>query len=182
LEFYELVANVAAHVDTVTLYAYATLSADDMRLIPFVLGAQQMRASPEEGTIDAERQLIWQTDVHGRTVYIDGQEWPCRSDSEVLIPAGHHGISTRLDDEHGRAEKLQVESINGTLLVSEQSDEGIKLTYESRGRCYVVLNRRPAEVLCDGAAEVGQILSSGERVCVVLPQGKHTVELHSSGR
>ena len=38
LELYELVANVAANVDLITLYAFSTFSADDMRLVPFVLG------------------------------------------------------------------------------------------------------------------------------------------------
>ena len=42
LELYELLANVAANVDLITLYAYSTFSPDDMRLVPFVLAAQQM--------------------------------------------------------------------------------------------------------------------------------------------
>ena len=58
LELYELVANVAANVDLITLYAFSTFSPDDMRLVPFVLGAQQMTGgSTEEGTVAAQRQL-----------------------------------------------------------------------------------------------------------------------------
>ena len=52
LELYELLANVAANVDLVTLYAFSTFSPDDMRLVPFVLGAQQMtKRTTEEGTV-----------------------------------------------------------------------------------------------------------------------------------
>ena len=178
LELYELVANVAANVDLITLYAFSTLSPDDMRLIPYVLGAQQMTGgSPEDGTVDAKRQLIWRTDTRGRTVYLDGREWPCRSDSQVLIPAGEHTVLTRLQPESAGPKPLHIEGVNGTILAAEGSGAHIALTYESRGRCFVMLNRTPAQVRCDGAAAVGKLLSAGDHVCLVLPQGKHRVEL-----
>ncbi len=110
LELYELVANVAANVDLITLYAFSTFSPDDMRLVPFVLGAQQMSGGTmEEGTVQAQRQLIWRTDTRGRTVYLDGQEWPCRSDSQVLIPAGVHKVSTRPQAESAGQSALRIE-------------------------------------------------------------------------
>jgi hypothetical protein len=178
LELYSLVANVAASVDLITLYAFATFSPDDMRLVPFVLGAQQMNGdAPEEGPVAARRQIIWQTDTRERTVYLDGQEWPCRSDSQVLIPAGTHTVSTRPQTESAAQSTLRIEGINGTILGAEQSGAGVKLTYQSRGRCYVTLNRIPTTALCDGATGVAQILSHAGRVCVVLPQGRHFVEL-----
>jgi hypothetical protein len=178
LELYELLANVAANVDLITLYAFSTFSPDDMRLVPFVLGAQQMTSgTPEEGTVRAQRQVIWRTDTRGRTVYLDGQEWPCRSDSQVLIPAGAHSVLTRPQAESAGQTALRIESLNGTILGAERSGQHVRLTYESRGRCYLTLNRTPATVPCDGAPGVGKVLSNGGRVCLVLPQGKHTVEL-----
>jgi len=178
LELYELVANVAANVDLITLYAFSTFSPDDMRLVPFVLGAQQLTGeSPEEGTVLAQRQLIWRTDTRGRTVYLDGQEWPCRSESQVLIPAGTHQVLTRPQAETSGESALRIEGLNGTILGAEQAGSRVRFAYESRGRCYVTLNRAPATVLCDGAPGVGKILSNDGRVCLVLPQGKHTVEL-----
>jgi len=178
LELYELVANVAKNVDLITLYAFSTFSPDDMRLVPFVLGAEQMASGPpDEGTILARRQLLWRTDALGKTVYLDGQEWPCRSDSQVLIPAGTHRVSTRPQADDAGQSPLRIESLNGTILGAEQSGQHVRFTYESRGRCYVTLNRAPATVLCDGAPGVAKVLSDGGRVCLVLPQGKHTVEL-----
>ena len=53
----------------------------------------------------------------------------------------------------------------------------ITLNYESRGRCYVTMNRAPAKVLCDGVPGAEKVLSDHGNVCLVLPQGKHTVEL-----
>jgi hypothetical protein len=178
LELYELVANVAANVDLITLYAFSTFSPDDMRLVPFVLGAQQItNGTPGEGRVSAQRQLLWRTDAHGRTVYLDGQEWPCRSDSQVLIPAGAHSVLTRPQADSAGQSALRIESLNGTILGAERSGQDVRLTYESRGRCYVTLNRLPTTMLCDGAPGVGKVLSNGGRVCLMLPQGKHTVEL-----
>jgi hypothetical protein len=178
LELYELLANVAAHVDLITLYAFSTFSPDDMRLVPFVLGAQQIAAgSPEDVTVRARRQLIWRIDTRGRAVYLDGQEWPCFSDSQVLIPAGTHSASTRPQAESAWQNALHIESVNGRILGAERSGPRVRLTYESRGRCYVTLNRTPAKVLCDGAPGVGKVLSNGEWVCLVLPQGRHTIDL-----
>jgi hypothetical protein len=178
LELYELLANVAANVDLITLYAFSTFSPDDMRLVPFVLGAQQMTSgTAEEGTVRAQRQLFWRTDARGRAVYLDGREWPCRSDSQVLIPAGVHEVSTRPQPASADQNVLHIESINGTILGAERSGRRVRLNYESRGRCYVTLNRTPTSLLCDGAPGVGKVLSNAGRVCLVLPQGKHTVEM-----
>lgn len=178
LEFYELLANVAANVDVVTLYAYSTLSKDDMQLAPFVLGAQQMIREPTEaGTVRAKRQLFWLTNTRGRTVYVDGREWPCRSDSRVLIPPGVHSVSTVPQAASSEPNALHIESVSGTIVGATQSGRHVTLTYESRGRCYLILNRTPNTVLCDGNARVGAIATNGAQTCVVLPHGKHTVEL-----
>ena len=181
LELYELLANVAANVDLITLYAYSTFAPDDMRLVPFVLAAQQMTTgSTEDGIVAVQRQLYWRTDTRGRTVYLDGQEWPCRSDSQVLIPAGVHRVLTRPQAESSGQNELYIESVNGTIAGAGQSGQHVKLTYESRGRCYVTLSRAPKIVLCDGDPGVGKVLGNsvnGGKVCLVLPQGKHTVDM-----
>jgi hypothetical protein len=149
-----------------------------MRLLPFVLGAQQTTdRRTQDGTVQTQRQIYWRTDTRGRTVYLDGQQWPCLSDSQVLIPAGTHHVSTRPQTEGAAPTALRIENINGAILAAERSGPRIKLSYESRGRCYVTLNRIPARVLCDGASGLGKVLNEGGHVCLVLPQGKHTVEL-----
>ncbi len=71
LELYELLANVASQVDLVTLYAYSTFSADDMRLVPAVLAAQQATIA-HDGQITATRQVYWRTDTRGRAIDLDG--------------------------------------------------------------------------------------------------------------
>lgn len=178
LELYALVSTVAAHVDLLTLYAFSTLSPDDMRLVPFVLGTQQFAGEiGESGAVEAQRQLFWRTDARGRTAYLDGREWPCWSDTQVLIPAGAHSVSTRPRAENAGPEALRIESINGTILAAERAGQRVTLTYESRGRCYVTLNRQPTTVLCDGASGLGKVISDGQHVCLELPQGKHTVEV-----
>ncbi len=98
----------------------------------------------------------------------------------MLIPAGVHRVLTRPQAESSGQSELHIESINGTIVGAERSGQHVRLTYESRGRCYVTLNRAPKTVLCDGALGVGKVLSNGVNggnVCVVLPQGKHTVEM-----
>jgi hypothetical protein len=178
LELYELVAAVAANVDLVTLFGYSTFIPEDMRLVPFVLGAQQVKGEvTDDGAVQAQHQLCWRTDMRGRTAYVDGQEWPCFSDSQVLVPAGTHTVYTRPQPANAESNALRVESISGKILAAQQVGKRVTLTYESRGRCYVTLNRRPATVFCDGAPDVGKVLSNGRQVCLVLPQGKHTVEM-----
>jgi hypothetical protein len=178
LELYELIANVAAHVDLITLYAFSTLPPDDMPLVPLILGAKQMtKGTMEDGAVAAQRPIYWQTDTRGRTVYLDGQEWPCQADSQVLIPAGAHRVLTRPETPGAGQNTLRIEGVNGTILGAKRSGARITLTYESRGRCYVTLNRAPATVLCDGAPGVAKVLSNGVRACLVLPEGRHTVEL-----
>ncbi|HTS71650.1 MAG TPA: hypothetical protein VMO17_21960 [Terriglobia bacterium] len=178
LELYELVANVAAHVDMITLYAFSTFSPDDMRLVPLVLGAQQIdEGTGEDGKVTARRQLGWQTNTRGRSVYLDGRDWPCYSDSQVLIPAGAHRVSTQPQAASDAQPALRIENVNGIILGSELSGRGVTLTYESRGRCYVTVSRPPAKVLCDGKPELVRIIPDDRGACLVLPQGRHQVEI-----
>jgi hypothetical protein len=178
LELYELLANVAANVDLVTLYGFSTLSADDMRLVPFVLGTQQVSGEVSEGVaVQTQRQLYWRTDTRGRTAYLDGREWPCLSDSQVLLPAGVHTVSTRLRAEDADPNALRVESISDKILGAARIGKQVTLTYESRGRCYATLSRKPTTLLCDGTPGLCMILSDGRQVCLVLPQGKHSIEM-----
>jgi hypothetical protein len=109
--------------------------------------------------------------------YLDGREWPCFSDFQVLIPVGAHTVYTRPQAENTDSNTLRIESVSGTVLGAEWRGKRVILNYESRGRCYVTLNRPPATVRCDGASGLGKVLSNGPKLCLVLPQGKHTVEL-----
>lgn len=178
LELYAWLAAAAANTDLVTLYGVGTFLPEDMRLVPFVLGAQCVRGEVADGLpLQAQRQLYWRTDTRGRTAYLDGQEWPCFSDSDVLIPAGAHTVSTRPQAANTDANALRIESVNGNVLGAERAGKLLRFTYESRGRCYVTLNRKPTTVLCDGTPGLGNLLSDGEHVCLVLPHGKHTVEM-----
>ncbi len=176
LELYELLSNVASQVDLVTLYAYSTFSADDMRLVPFVLAAQQSTIG-QEGKVTAKRQVYWRADTRGQTVYLDGHLWPCRSDAQVLIPAGVHKVELRRESTETGHDPLQIENVNGTVLDAKQSGERVSLNYESRGRCYVTLNRAPKSVQCDGAHAAAGVLTQGGIVCLVFPQGKHHIDL-----
>jgi hypothetical protein len=176
LELYALVAAVAANTDYVTIFGVNTFLPEDMRLVPFVLGALPLKREPAEGApFETGRQLYWQTDTRGRTAYLDGQEWPCFSDSQVLIPAGGHTVSTRPRAPDADPDALRIESVNGQVLAAERMGRRVTLTYESRGRCYVTLNHKPATVLCDGAPDLGKVSIGERRVCLILPQGKHTV-------
>jgi hypothetical protein len=72
---------------------------------------------------------------------------------------------------------LRIESINGKVLGAKRDGAQVTLTYESRGRCYVMLSRKPATLRCDGAPDLGKLLDDGKQVCLVLLQGKHSVEM-----
>ena len=177
MEFYELLANVASNVDLVTLYAYSTFTADDMRLAPYVLAAPQITSEfTRDGVVTAARQIYWQTDTLGRRVLLDGRDWPCHSDAAVLIPAGVHRVATQAAFDGGAPSGLRIEGVNGTVLEAGDHDGRVTLRYESRWRCYVILNRAPAAVLCDGKSDAAHVLIEAGRVCVVLPEGKHAVE------
>ncbi|MBZ5514685.1 MAG: hypothetical protein LAN62_07550 [Acidobacteriia bacterium] len=178
LELYELVAAVAANTDMVTLYGVSTFSADDMRLLPFVLGARQVIGEVADAVpIEARRQLYWRTNTQGRTPYLDGREWPCASDSQVLIPAGKHPVLTRPQAEKADPNTLRVENVNGNVIGAERAGKRVMMEYESRGRCYITPNRKPAKLFCDGQAGIARILSDEGHVCLVAPQGRHKIEM-----
>jgi hypothetical protein len=175
LELYAILTNAASDADFVTLYGYATLSSDDMRLAPAVLAAQQGSVQ-DDGRVAAKRQIYWRTNTRGLSIYLDGALWPCYSDDQVLIPAGVHSVSVR-PESAGAADGLNIEYISGVVVQASRVGNAVSLTYQSRGRCYVVVNREPFAILVDRAKNVAKVVAGNGSICIVLPQGTHQVDL-----
>jgi hypothetical protein len=73
-------------------------------------------------------------------------------------------------------------SITGSLLYVREQERGVAFGYDARSRCLVTLTHAPVSLLVDGRAAPLQVLKGSNRYAVMLPPGKHDVQIMTLSR
>jgi hypothetical protein len=168
----------------VALYGDATVRARDLELISFALADRgRVTAHGLAWTVESPDALEIAVPSQLHDFYVDGATWPYWRPGSVLLPPGTHVVSTyrpwlRLFDLSALSPQLL--RVNGTLVAAEASHGHLQFEYVSDGRALALLGRQPKEILVDDAAtpEVTQTQDRG--VVVLLPKGRHRVEVSGS--
>ncbi|MGE5678031.1 MAG: hypothetical protein ACM3ZR_08250, partial [Pseudomonadota bacterium] len=110
----------------------------------------------------------------GKTFFLDGEKWPFGSDRGVILPGGEHKLDVQYTEN---ASEIFIENVNGEI--SDVSlNKSISFSYSSRGRFYMVVNRKPAQVEIDGQSFRPEYIESHGKYTLCLPHGKHKVKLY----
>ncbi len=176
VELYQLINNASKYSDKVILYALATFEKTDMELVPYTTSndIKIQEISKNEYIIKSDKRFIWNTDIEGKTYYIDGEKWPFVSMQGVIIPGGEHRL--KVQDIENNA-KLFIESINGEISDVSQG-KGINFSYSNEGRFYIVVNKKPSQIKVDGNIFNTEIKENSSNYTIILPEGKHEVNLY----
>jgi hypothetical protein len=170
-ELFELVHLAAGAFPRVALYFENSILAPDLRLVPSA--AAIVRRADKVGSkwnLDSPNGVgvAWR----GGAV-VDGKPWPLTDGSTVWLPAGAHtleaaspGPETRILDFNGDLQSAEVRS-GGELQVS----------YRSSARAITILEKRPSALKVDGREMDPELLSSGPNWALLLPRGRHSVEI-----
>ena len=190
-EFLELWEHASGGGERVCYYSESSVYAHDWRLLPWTMAAGARAANTGETvTVDAPRTVMLR--AGGVRVLMDGTEWPARSDSEIIIPAGRHVLST--GPRRGGAEgALRLTSITGELVAARLSGDSLVIDYRAAGRCALGFNAVPRAFMLDGAGISPPVyhtvpgcevyLAGGEHRCTVLLPGGggHSPEVSPAG-
>jgi uncharacterized protein YdaL len=182
-----LVSIAHEEVDRVVIYAESSINPQDLPLMAYAaagtarlehLGNGSYRiSSPLSVTLDL------QTD--GRLAIVDGEPRTAVSPGKFLIPAGTHVVRTDVTDPKMFSMQpfhASLVSITGSLLYAREQERGVDFGYDARSRCLVTLTHAPVSLLVDGRAAPLQVLKGSNRYAVMLPPGKHDVQIMTLSR
>jgi len=171
----------------VVIYAESSVNPQDLPLMAYAatgsarlehLGNGSYRiSSPSSVTLDL------QTD--GRLAIVDGEPRTAVSPGKFLIPAGTHVVRTDVTDPKMFSMQpfhASLVSITGNLLYAREQERGVDFGYDARSRCLVTLTHAPVSLLMDGRAAPLQVLKGNNRYAVMLPPGKHDVQIMTLSR
>jgi hypothetical protein len=103
---------------------------------------------------------------------VDGAVWPVADSDTAWLPAGRHKIEPAAIPPPGRILRF-----TGDLLGAQVVDERVTVDYRSSARAIALLDRRPAQVVVDGAVIEADLVAGKRHWSLRLPRGIHTVSL-----
>jgi len=170
-EFLQLWRYASGETDRVCFYSESSVYEKDWFLLPCAM-AGRGSLKEEEGavTVDGPRTVTLRCEPGEWNVQMDGQPWPARGDSEIIVPAGNHRI--RIVQEKG-AEGIRLLSITGELAGARWSGDSLSVDYQSVGRCALGFDPVPGRMTIDGKPVRLRPYAAGNGCVVIAPSGKH---------
>jgi hypothetical protein len=108
---------------------------------------------------------------------LDNQRWPRALDG-LLIPSGHHRLSTRaLGLREFDPQPTQFESLSCDLLDADVQPTGLVFQYTSPGRAAIVLTQKPQGISVDGHPASIPVEGHGDEWVVLAPRGEHRLKI-----
>ncbi|MEF9951921.1 MAG: hypothetical protein RR840_07575 [Clostridium sp.] len=173
VEMYSLIHNASKYTDKVIMYALATLEEQDMDLAPYAYAAdvKGRELSPNVYEFEGKYNFIWNRDMKGKEVYIDGVKSPIYSDKYVIIPFGKH----RVEIKDGNNTLMKINDINSNIIEASYEGEGVKVKYDSYGRCFINVTKKPSSITLNGKAISPKVKELNGTYTIMLPKGENTV-------
>jgi hypothetical protein len=166
VELFELVHEAAESFPRVALYFENSLERQDLSLLPAAASAAKLSSPvPDELIVDSPQpvRIQWRGPAQ-----IDGVPWPIHTDTEMLIPTGHHTVST------GFAETpVNLIDFNADIQQVVSEKDAIDVSYTSRSRAIAVLGCAASAIEVDGAP-----FEKPNDGVLLLPAGEHILTLH----
>lgn len=175
LELYELTNQASQSTDKVMFYALATLEKDDMELFPYAesFGIKVKDIGDKKYSFDSTKKFVLEINTRDKQFYIDGSIWPLYSEKGVIIPAGKHILSYK----DAKTSAIHIEDINSEINTAAIKSNKISLSYNSDGRCFIILNKKPSQIKEGNRIIKPKIVSYGSKFTITLPQGKHDITI-----
>ncbi len=172
--------------DRVAIYGDATMRARDLELIA-AASADRARVDPrgQAWTVDTPDAVEVAVSPSLHDFYLEGHEWPFWRPGFVVVPPGHHVLSSyrpwfRLLDLS--ALRPQVLQMSGNLLAASATSGRLQFEYSADGPTVAVLDRRPLNAFIDDNLEAEIVTTAEKRAVLTLPRGHHRVDVSGSSR
>ncbi len=182
-----LISIAHQHAERVVVYAESSVNPQDLPLMAYAAAGSARLEHLTNGSyrISSPFAVTLDLQTDGRLAIVDGEPRTAVSPGKFLIPAGTHVVRTDVTDP--KMFSLQpfhasLVSISGNLLYAREQERGVDFGYHARSRCLVTLTHSPVTLLVDGQVAPLQVLKGSNRYTVMLPAGKHDVQIMTLSR
>jgi hypothetical protein len=172
-ELLQLVNTAGEAFQRVLLYFEHSIPRPDWELLPHASANAEIHRNGESLIVDA-RQPVGVT--WNGPALVNGRPWPVTDGSTLWLPAGRHKISGA-EAYPG----VRVSYFNGDLLSADTSASGAEFEYRSKSRAIALFEDWPAHIYVDGAPMETAVMEATDHWAVLLPQGRHMVQIFSDG-
>ena len=179
-EFLQLWRYASGGTDRVCFYSESSIYEKDWLLLPFAMaGGESVTADRGAVTVDGPNTVTLSAEPGDWRVRMDGQPWPARGESEIIVPAGKHVIRIIGGQD---VEGIRLLSITGELSGARWSGDSLSVDYHSVGRCALgfdtvpgrmTLDEKPAMLRLYRTGRTGRTDPSGTGCVVIAPPGSH---------
>ena len=165
----------------VAVYSEGTMPYPDIEAISRVLANDTVVENLSNSwTVESKDAVILSAPGLWRDYQINGKIWPGWGDNAIYMPAGKHLISP-LDRKYKlmdtSALDIRMLRFSGDMDSLTPTLDGFEFTYDSTLRTIALLNREPHEIQIDGRKTDGRSMGFAGNWIVLLPSGKHRVEI-----
>jgi hypothetical protein len=168
-------AEAAARV---CFYAESQIDKIDWETMP-----QVMAAGSEIQAVDSGWEISTSHTVSVKMreefpVALDGQPWPCRNGSRIMIPAGKHRLTILPSHENRNTAQVTVLSTTGELIRCRDARVDLEVVMKSDRRCLTRFKGPYRSVLVDGK-EVQPVVGGADNWYVLTGSGQHTITVRA---
>ncbi len=186
LESYQLIAAASAYAQRFTIYSESSCNPQDIPYFTYASSGMVKYKCLENGyQVFSPHSFEIHLPASIKVIRVDGVNQTGYRDNHYLIPAGNHTIITDFNEIPGfSTHELQPQLlfISGNLLKVEYLMQTILFSYESEERTLASLNYIPTSIKVDGKNYTIEVLSGNDCFTIMLPAGKHQVEIHKGNR
>ncbi len=180
-ECFHLVRAAALGAPRATIYAESSVNPQDMMMLSAAYaGAATLRHQDGGYQIATPHQVMLKLPPAVKEVYLDGTPFAPVRDNLYLIPAGTHTVSP-VNDMTGSMSPHQfyphILSFTGLLYGVEYDMRTLRFQYSSDGRCLLMVNREPHDLIIDGVSRPFSVMKGNDGFALFLPPGSHRAEI-----
>lgn len=175
VEVYSLIHNASKFTDKVIMYSLASPEKEDMFLAPYAYAYDVIGKEIGKNTyeFDSKHNFIWHLDMKGKEVYIDDKKYPVYTEDTIVVPKGRRKVEIKDAKEKG----LGVTDISADIKSATYEGESIVIEYDSYGRCFINVDKKPSLIKIDGKEVKPEIKEFNGTYTVILPKGEHTATI-----
>jgi hypothetical protein len=185
-ESFHLVNAASLGAPRLTIYSEASVNAQDARFFPYALASEvSYRWNGDHCVVESPYSFMLKLPPEIKSIAVDDVPLSPVRENLFLIPAGKRTIRTNVDQGASfSAYSLQTRILSSTANILSVTYEvrSVLFDYDADTRTVVAVNREPSSVSLDGHEYPFVALKGNDCYSILLPSGKHSVEITGGDR
>ena len=185
-ELRQIVYNMDLSQARLAFYSEGSINKMDFQNLNEVL-ARNVVITPENDfkwRIQTPNKVTLRVNKQDLLPRLDGEVWLAGVGDEVIVPAGDHILQFEAEAKYFNLKglKTQLQYISGELKWANFLNNSLEFAYnEEKGPCYVVISKKPGNIIIDDKKTSCSILENGALYSIKLPGGHHVVKIDVGG-